>query len=260
MAHALPVSKLAGLLVRTLSKPLAKRVKHEFSRFPITQRFLIRIGQTSHAITSRMTIWSAGFKVRSITPLEPDKALSLGADLIGESVVLLVSGGVVVVEYNRSKDKEKEKEAEKHREAHEARMELQAKLNALDARLKALETVVKAQSHSILNFGVKYVEQDTVPIDVPVSDSGDGVKRPGSKSEIEATAKEDFIENGLGGAVHVNSSGSSFQRSVPSGDGSTNLSDRQRNERDSVPGRPSPTVGEQGAQARRWGWWGWWPF
>eukprot|EP00957_Ditylum_brightwellii_P181643 13836768-Ditylum_brightwellii.AAC.1 len=63
-----------------------------------------------------MTIWSAGYKVRSITPLEPEKALTKGADLLGESIVFLISGVTVVYEYNRSKEKEKAKEAQKLKE------------------------------------------------------------------------------------------------------------------------------------------------
>eukprot|EP00566_Odontella_aurita_P017452 CAMPEP_0113588578 /NCGR_PEP_ID=MMETSP0015_2-20120614/35595_1 /TAXON_ID=2838 /ORGANISM="Odontella" /LENGTH=273 /DNA_ID=CAMNT_0000494471 /DNA_START=66 /DNA_END=888 /DNA_ORIENTATION=- /assembly_acc=CAM_ASM_000160 len=199
MAAALPVTKLAGLLVKTLAKPLAKRIKHDFSRFPVTQTLLIRVGQTTHALTSRLTIWSAGYKVRSITPLEQEKAcgsddscphvkiddldagykvrsitpleqekaMSKGADFLGESIVFLVGGGVVVWEYNLSKEKEKKKEEKRLRQMDEDRDRLQAKLNALDKRLAALERVMKANARPLVLFGgERYVEPDhVVPID-----------------------------------------------------------------------------------------------
>eukprot|EP00565_Helicotheca_tamesis_P005755 CAMPEP_0185728434 /NCGR_PEP_ID=MMETSP1171-20130828/3777_1 /TAXON_ID=374046 /ORGANISM="Helicotheca tamensis, Strain CCMP826" /LENGTH=233 /DNA_ID=CAMNT_0028397147 /DNA_START=51 /DNA_END=749 /DNA_ORIENTATION=+ len=167
MASALPISKLAGLLVKTLSKPLAKRIKHEFSRYPFTQNILVGIGQATHQLTSRMTIYSAGYKVRSINPLETEKAMAKGADFLGESIVFLVSGSTVVFEYNRSKEKERIKEEKKHKVMQEESDRLQAKLNALDTRLVALEEVLKARDRSILKFRKKYVEPN---VDVVIDD------------------------------------------------------------------------------------------
>ncbi|EEC45364.1 predicted protein, partial [Phaeodactylum tricornutum CCAP 1055/1] len=147
------LTKIAGLLVKTLAKPLSKRIKHEFSRYPVTQRLLINIGQTSHQFSSRMTIWSAGYKVRSITPLEEEKAMKEGAELVGETFILSVSVGWLLWEYNRSKEKENDKESKRRAASKAERDSLQAKLHALDARLKALEVVVKANSESLLNLG-----------------------------------------------------------------------------------------------------------
>jgi len=138
---------------------MSKRVKHEFSRYEFSREMLVSIGQMTHAVTSRMQIWSAGYKVRSITPLEREVALSRGAEFVGEAFVFTVAGGVVVWEYNKSKEKEMEKEMKRHNQVVEEAERLQAKLNALDARLVALEEVVKANSESIFHLGKKkYVE------------------------------------------------------------------------------------------------------
>ena len=170
LTHQFPrVTKLATLLVKTLAKPLSKRIKHEFSRYQFTQRILVGIGQTSHQVTSRLTIWSAGYTVRRITPLEDEKAMSTGADFVGESFILLVSGFTVVWEYNRSKEKEREKNEKQREQATQERLTLQAKLHALDVRVKALEQVIEKNSQSILSIGQeKYVPPDSkelVPID-----------------------------------------------------------------------------------------------
>eukprot|EP00540_Astrosyne_radiata_P019450 CAMPEP_0116829560 /NCGR_PEP_ID=MMETSP0418-20121206/4283_1 /TAXON_ID=1158023 /ORGANISM="Astrosyne radiata, Strain 13vi08-1A" /LENGTH=165 /DNA_ID=CAMNT_0004458581 /DNA_START=64 /DNA_END=561 /DNA_ORIENTATION=- len=122
-----------------MAKPLSKRIKHDFSRFRITQQMLVGIGQASHQITSRMTIWSSGYTVRSIPSLEEKEALKTGAEFIGESVVVLVSGAVIVWEYNRSTEASKAKEEKKRAQAKAEREELQMSLCALDVRLKALE-------------------------------------------------------------------------------------------------------------------------
>ena len=120
----------------------------------------IGIGQTSHLVTSQLTIWSAGYKVRSITPLEEEQALRTGAEFVGESFILLVSGGWLVWEYSRFKDKERSKEEALRAQAKAERDALQAKLHALDVCLKALETVIKKNSKSILNIGEPYAEPE----------------------------------------------------------------------------------------------------
>lgn len=248
-ASYVSVTKLAGLLVKTLAKPMAKRIKHDFSRFPITRRLLVNVGQTTHTVTSRLTIWSAGYKVRSITPLESEKAISKGADFLGEAIVFSVGGGVVVWEYNLSKSKEKEKEKKRLREMDNDRERLQAKLNTLDTRLAALEKVMKANSRPLVLFGggAKYVEPDHV---VPIDDGESSVSSAegdGSAAEHASTAKHHQpidirgligdMERGIGDPGEAWSSDTSTQRSEE-------ISGEEKN--------PAPV--------RRIGWWGWWPF
>eukprot|EP00522_Entomoneis_paludosa_P006075 CAMPEP_0172442358 /NCGR_PEP_ID=MMETSP1065-20121228/2814_1 /TAXON_ID=265537 /ORGANISM="Amphiprora paludosa, Strain CCMP125" /LENGTH=175 /DNA_ID=CAMNT_0013192195 /DNA_START=108 /DNA_END=632 /DNA_ORIENTATION=+ len=163
MAHALPLTKLAGLLIKTLSKPLSKRIKHDFSRFEVTQRFLIGLGQTSHQVTSRMTIWSAGYQVRTIPRLEEEKALKQGAELVGESVVFLVSGGWVVYEYQQSVEKSQAKDDAKRKQAKAERQALQAQLTKLEERIMVLEQAANKEpipSIRNLNNGIVDVDDD----------------------------------------------------------------------------------------------------
>lgn len=192
------LTKLATLLVRTLAKPLSKRVQHNFSRNKYTKRLLIGIGQTSHAITSRMQIWSAGHRVRSIKPLEEEKALKDGAEFVGESFLFLVSGGVVVFEYNRSAESSRKEAERKRQEARAERKALQAKLVALDARLKAVEATVKQNSQSILGLGgPKYVEpakEKLVEI-VEYDDDDDSVTNNNNSNKEEGEAATTSTSN-----------------------------------------------------------------
>jgi len=147
-----------------------------------------------------MTIWSAGYKVRSITPLEPDKALVNGAELLGEVVVFSVSGVLVVYEYNRSKTKEKQKEEQKLAEMQAESDHLQAKLHSLDVRLKALEKVVKNNTSSILQipFREKYVEPtDIVSIDErsTVALNGKTIEPSKKSNDISASSSAGGINN-----------------------------------------------------------------
>jgi len=94
-----------------------------------------------------MTIWSAGYRVRNISPLEDEKALSQGAEFVGESFVLLVTGGTVVWEYNRSKEKERVAEEKQIAIATAERKALQAKLHSLNIRVEALEAAARQDVH-----------------------------------------------------------------------------------------------------------------
>jgi hypothetical protein len=174
MAAALPVTKLLSLFVKTLAKPLSKRIKTSLSKNPTAKSLLVGIGQTSHNVTSRMQIWSAGYKVKKISRLEPEKALQDGAEFVGEGFIFIVGGYLVVWEYRRS--------AESNRIKNE---KLQAKLNALDVRLKAVENVVKKNRDSILGLqiGGKYIEPESQAL-VPISDQKDASqKRTTEKSK-----------------------------------------------------------------------------
>ncbi len=132
------------------------------------------VGQASHIITTRMTIWSSGYKVRSISKIEDEKALSRGADLLSEAIVFSVAAGVTTYEYLRSSESNKKKEEARLQKIRDDAGKLQAKLNSLDERLVALEKYAKANrsSISVLRGGKEYVEPKAV---VPIDDGeGDG--------------------------------------------------------------------------------------
>lgn len=168
---AVPLAKLASLLIKTLAKPVSKQVRRQFVKQPITRSALVWLGQTTHAMTTRMTIWSSGYKVRSISKIEEEAALSQGADILSETFLFAVSGGIVVYEYNRSSAKEKKKEAARLQKIRDDAAILQRKLVSLDKRLVALEEYAKVNRRSILGIGIgtngDYVEPDEV---VPIAE------------------------------------------------------------------------------------------
>lgn len=134
-------------MVKTLAKPVSKRIKHEFNRTQPTRQFLNNIGQASHQVTSRLTIWSAGYKVKQITQLPTEEAIKIGSEFVGESFVLIVSAATVLYEYNRSKEKEEKKSTKKLEEAEAERAALQEQLHAINVRLLALEGAEILEQH-----------------------------------------------------------------------------------------------------------------
>mmetsp|Transcript_4298 Transcript_4298/g.8229 ORF Transcript_4298/g.8229 Transcript_4298/m.8229 type:complete len:172 (-) Transcript_4298:136-651(-) len=145
MVMQLPIIKLGSLLIKTLAKPMSKTVKTAFKKHELSKDMLVSIGQFTHKMTTRMTIWSAGYKVRSIQPLEKEAALAAGADFVGEAFIFVVGGAVVVWEYDKSKEKERAKEEEN--KTRERRQE--ERLDDLQKRMAVLEKSVTSNVKNI---------------------------------------------------------------------------------------------------------------
>ena len=180
--YSIRLTKLAGLLIKTLSKPLSKQIKHQVSRSATGQRVLISIGQFTNNITSRMTIWAAGYRVRRITPLESEEALKTGAEFVGESVIFLVSGTWLLYEYNQGVKKAAAAQEAKRAQAKAERDELRTQLRAIDARLVALETALEKQWNLITPSYRPPPEKEKVPIAPGSSDD-----RVASSTELQSS-------------------------------------------------------------------------
>jgi len=108
-----------------------------------------------------MTMWSSGYTVRHISPIEEQAALAQGADLFSESFIFFVSGGIVVYEYIKSSEKEKKKEEANLQKIRNEASQLEARLDSLDKRLLSLEEYAKANRHAIvLGRNATYVSPD----------------------------------------------------------------------------------------------------
>jgi len=143
-----------------------------------------------------MTIWSSGYKVRSISKLEDEAALSRGADLLSEAIVFSVAAGVTTYEYLRSSESSKKKEEAQLQKIRDDAAKLQSKLNSLDKRLVALEEYAKANrsSISLLVGGKEYVEpKAVVPIDDREGDDNFSILKP--INEIQQQDGESSINN-----------------------------------------------------------------
>jgi hypothetical protein len=196
VAHPAFFPHRQSLLVKTLAKPLSKRIKHDFSRFDATKNLLITIGQTNHRVTSRMTIWSSGYRVKTIKPLETEKALKDGAEFVGEGFIFMVSVTILLWEYNRSQESTKQKQEAKRQVIKAEQERLKAKLHALDIRLKAVEDAIKEQTDTLLGLPAKPrykmpPAQELVPID---DEDSDDDEEKGGKIEERFEAAHDNQE------------------------------------------------------------------
>ena len=93
-----PALKLVGLLVKTIAKPVANRMKAEASKHPNFSKFCIDLGQRVHQISSKVNVLSSGYKFVGAKALTEDVALSDGIGFVSEFVVFSVAGAIIIVE------------------------------------------------------------------------------------------------------------------------------------------------------------------
>ncbi|KAF8663722.1 hypothetical protein HU200_055044 [Digitaria exilis] len=107
----LPLVKLGSLAFRTLSKPIAARLKHNAGIYPKFRGFIIGIAQANHRFTTNMQrrLYGRATDIH-IRPLNEEKAIQAAADLLGELFVFSVAGAAIIYEVQRSARSEARKE------------------------------------------------------------------------------------------------------------------------------------------------------
>ncbi|TMW64091.1 hypothetical protein Poli38472_014208 [Pythium oligandrum] len=151
MVLPLPMIKLGGLIVRTLTKPLAKVVKSRSKVDLGLNAVCNSLGQQQHRLLIRFHMGYRGISNYTIKDLPQDQAVEKGADLIGELIIFSVAVGVASFEYQRSNEKSKEKERveqekkRKQEEDTERRFEdLEEKVIWLESQLAAMGRILEA--------------------------------------------------------------------------------------------------------------------
>lgn len=143
----LPLLKLGTLALKTISKPIAARLKAEAGLHPRFRQSIINIAQANHRFTTTIQrrIYGHATDVE-IRPLNEEKAVQAAVDLIGELFVFSVAGAAVIFEVQRSARSEARKEAIRRQEVEELRQrdeELAKEVEVLKRRLQELEQVPK---------------------------------------------------------------------------------------------------------------------
>ncbi|KAL2466599.1 Optic atrophy 3 protein (OPA3) [Abeliophyllum distichum] len=153
----LPVFKLGTLALKTLCKPIGKRIKKEAGLNPKFRHSIINIAQANHRFTTTVQrrIYGHATDV-AIRPLNEEKAVQAAADLLGELFVFSVAGAAVIFEVqSRSRaEARKEELRRKELEAMKQRDEdLAREVELLKHRIASLEQVAKDQGiGGFLNF------------------------------------------------------------------------------------------------------------
>lgn len=116
----MPLVKLGYLFVRTIAKPIASGIKSHAREHPKFRAFFTGIAQSYHRLEVRLRNRIALKNGSSsdteplaqvVKPLDEQKAIDLGANFVGEAVVFLVAGAVLVADQTQSWKKEQARRA-----------------------------------------------------------------------------------------------------------------------------------------------------
>ncbi|XP_061918144.1 optic atrophy 3 protein homolog [Entelurus aequoreus] len=146
---AFPIAKLLYLGVKQMSKPIANRIKagarsSEFFRSYVC----LPPAQLYHWVEMRTKMRIMGFRGSTIKPLNEEAAAELGAELLGETVVFLVGGGCMVLEYSRQAANSRRKEEE----LSETLSGLQTQIAELTFTTETLSAQLREVNRQLLSF------------------------------------------------------------------------------------------------------------
>ncbi|KAK4589805.1 hypothetical protein RGQ29_020404 [Quercus rubra] len=153
----LPLLKLGTLALKTLSKPVASRLKQQAAIHPRFRQLIIGMAQKNHRFTTQMQrrIYGHATDVE-IRPLNEEKAVQAAVDLIGELFVFTVAGVAVIFEVQRSARSEARKEEVRKQELEKMRQrdeDIAREVELLKQKLEELERIAKGRGLSgMFNF------------------------------------------------------------------------------------------------------------
>eukprot|EP00090_Calanus_glacialis_P046650 TRINITY_DN9264_c0_g1_i1.p1 TRINITY_DN9264_c0_g1~~TRINITY_DN9264_c0_g1_i1.p1 ORF type:complete len:274 (+),score=100.99 TRINITY_DN9264_c0_g1_i1:35-856(+) len=142
---AFPVAKLGFLLVKQVSKPLAKSVAARAKKSPFFKNWVcIPVAQLFHFYEVKMKMRALNLgtgKVTKVPKLTEAKAVEQGSEILSEAIIISIASAILVYEYNRSKEKEDAKEEK-----------LKADRESIKNKIFELELKVEKQSTQIRNL------------------------------------------------------------------------------------------------------------
>ncbi|CAM9522704.1 unnamed protein product [Ectocarpus fasciculatus] len=132
------------MTVKTLAKPMSKKMKTEAQKHPRFRGVLSSMGQATNSISARISIRMAGHTTTKIKPLEEDKAIADGGDLLAEGFIYGLGTFLMVFEYISSAKEKEEKEAKSKLKKEEEKREMAQALEDINQRLAQLEAFDRA--------------------------------------------------------------------------------------------------------------------
>ncbi|KMT04583.1 hypothetical protein BVRB_8g182390 [Beta vulgaris subsp. vulgaris] len=160
----LPLIKLGTLALRTLSKPIATRLKQQAGLHPKFREFIISFAQANHRLTTTLQrrIYGHATDVE-IRPLHEERAVQAASDLLGEMFIFMVAGAALIFEVQRNSKSEAKKEEKRKEELEALRQRDEALLKEVQQlKLQIMELEKLAKGRGIAGFfNFRYGQSDT---------------------------------------------------------------------------------------------------
>ena len=101
---SIPFYKLSILTIKTLAKPISKRVQARAENSKYFKNFCVNIGRANNKLSYYFrNITNNGKNEIKFHKVSDKVAIETGSSLIGEGFVYAVGGGLLIEEYTRSK-------------------------------------------------------------------------------------------------------------------------------------------------------------
>ena len=129
----LPLIKVAAILFKEISKPLAVAIRAYLLEHPRPRRLTARLGRAYETLTQRAALALEGNKLATVKNVSDSHALQVGAELVANGALLSTTVGFVLLEYWRSAAVKQVEDAEKERRAQETAAREETRLRALES-------------------------------------------------------------------------------------------------------------------------------
>jgi hypothetical protein len=160
MVAAFPIVKLGALLIKQVSKPLANLAKRRAKSSPFFRTYIcMPPAQAYHWVEVKMKMLSMNVgKPVAIPKLNEAMAIELGAELVGEGVIFIITAAILVAEYARGARKAAAEEEERKQEISQIQtnlMELRQQNNKLETELQELFKILHVNIPPVPNQNEK---------------------------------------------------------------------------------------------------------
>lgn len=149
MPAPIPLLKIGGLLIRTLSKPLANQMKSWVKTNEPFANFCCYIGQQTHQVLSILNIRAAGLKVVSVKPLPREEAVADGVGYASEVFVFSVATTVLLYEFAKSEASSSDKSRRAKEKEANFKKYINGRFEEIDSKLSELQTQQNFHCHEI---------------------------------------------------------------------------------------------------------------
>ena len=146
MVAPFPLAKLLTLVMRQTAKPVAKGIKSLARKNALFRKYVCVLpAQTYHWMEMSVKMRFLGHKgIPEIKPLNERSAVELGAEALGEAIVLSICMALICFEYRRGKLKE----AKKEKARVDQNVALKRQVEELGLKIETLSTEFKGMNAS----------------------------------------------------------------------------------------------------------------
>ena len=155
--------KVGALVIKQLTKPLAKRAKTHAKNSPFFAAQCVRVGNAVNVVTHRMNVTLLGGRLLKVKPLEDAVAVDRGAEVLSEGLIISVGTALILLEYARKDAEAVRKEvARKEKEMRQERLR-QLELDARFAEMRQELLEVKKELEDRRSASSRSMDSPSTP-------------------------------------------------------------------------------------------------